>query len=351
MQVEFEVSLAECTSFKIGGRAALWFGVSPDSVLEAVLFARKVGGPMLVFGGGSNLLVHESGWPGTVIHLTGPGPEACPPGRILPDSKVEVVAPGGMLWDRFVTHCVRYQWQGIECLSGIPGTVGAAPVQNIAAYGQQVSDVITSVKAADLSEGAWRTFTRGECEFGYRRSFFNRPENTDRFIITEVTFQLTRGGDPCRTHVEIAKGTGPSATVGLVREAVLRVRNRKGGAMPSAGSFFKNPTVSLVELEHAFDAQTVIAGANRWWWGVAEGARVSAAHLIEQSGFAKGHVRGNAGISPMHALSLVNRGGATATEVADLAREIQDGVWAKFNIILEPEVRLIGFPEFPLLRP
>ena len=356
MFVEFDVPLSSRTSFGIGGPAAMWFKVEPDSLPSAVQFAKRLGGPIVVMGAGTNILAADDALSGIVIRVGMQSPPNILTSKILPNNLVEVVASACTPWDAFVAHTVKYQWQGLECLSGIPGTVGAAPVQNIGAYGQQVSDSIIRVKAYDLQQGAWRTFTRGECEFGYRSSIFSRAENLDRYIITEVTMYLVRGGNPYRDHEEIRRSTGVCPTIHRVRDCVLRLRHQKGmilgqpDAHPSAGSFFKNPTVSVIELEHVFDAQAVIAGANRWWWGVAEGARVSAAYLIEQAGFSKGYVRGKAGISPKHALALVNLEDATAADIIALAREIQEGVAAKFSVVLEPEVRLVGFPEYPLLQ-
>ncbi|HUO75324.1 MAG TPA: UDP-N-acetylmuramate dehydrogenase [Candidatus Paceibacterota bacterium] len=356
MNVEFDVPLSSKTSFGVGGPAALWFDATPASLPHAVQFARRVGGPILVLGSGTNVLVSDDGWPGTVIHVGCAEPSTPPSARNLPDGGVEVVASACTPLDAFVAHTVRYQWQGLECLSGIPGSVGAAPVQNVSAYDQRICEVITSVQAFDLTEQVWRTFTRGECMFGYRTSVFSQPQNTDRYVITQVTMRLIRGGDPCRTHPDINKSTGPCATVGMVREAVLRVRHRKGmllgshDSFASAGSFFKNPVIPADEFERSFDADTIMMGANKWWWPTASGMRVSAAHLIERAGFAKGYARGKAAISSKHTLCIVNAGGASATDIVGLALEIQDAVASRFTIILEPEVRPIGFPSYPLLR-
>jgi len=350
--VDFDVPLSSKTSFGIGGPAAMWFGAEPSALPSAVRFAMRLGGPIVVIGAGTNILVSDDTLLGIVIRVGMQSPPDVLLTKILPNSLVEVVASACTPWDSFVAHTVKYQWQGLECLSGIPGSVGAAPVQNIGAYGQQVSDVIIAVKAYDIQDGVWRTFTRGECEFGYRSSIFNRPENLDRFIITEVTMHLVRGGDPYRGHDEVRRSTGVCPTIHRVRDCVLRLRHRKGmiGEVRSAGSFFKNPTLPLIEFDRLFPWSETRSGANQWWRPVAAGARVSAAHLIEEAGFAKGYTRGKAGISPMHALALINLGGASAADVIALAREIQEGVAAKFSIVLEPEVRLVGFPEYPLLQ-
>jgi len=326
VQVEFKVPLSSRTSFGVGGPAEFWFTVEPSELQDAIGLTRRLGGPILVMGTGTNVLASDRGWLGTVIRVRLQIPRDFKSFRILQNSRIEVVVPACLLWDQLVSYCVTRQWQGLECLSGVPGTVGAAPVQNIGAYGQQVSDVVASVKAMDVNDGTVCTFTHAECEFTYRGSIFNRRENLDRYIITEVAVRLVPGGKPCRTYGDIAKITGPSASVGMVREAVLRIRRGKGmleGQCSSAGSFFKNPTK--------------------------DGKRISAAQLVEETGFPKGYARGKAGISPQHALALVNLGGATASDIVGLAREIQEGVAEKFSIVLEPEVRLVGFSEYPLM--
>lgn len=326
MLVKFGVALSSRTSFCIGGPVAHWFEVTPDEAPEAVQFASRRAGPLVILGAGTNVLVHDDGWPGTVLQVA-PPEEAFHPIKLQTTDHVMLTVDGGVSWDTVAGYCATRGWQGIECLSGIPGTVGAAPVQNIGAYGQAIADVIAQVQAVEVPTGSTHTFTGTDCQFGYRSSIFNRQENIDRYLITRVTLRLHPGRAPHRAHPEISAMSG--STTGLVREAVLRIRRRKemlAGQLCSAGSFFKNP--------------------------VGNGAsRVPAAQLIEEAGFTKGYRRGNAALSDRHVLALVNLGNATAADIVALASEIQDGVARKSGIILEPEVRLIGFPDYPFRRP
>lgn len=334
------------TSFGTGGPAFLICDFeSGEEELHALELADRLSLPVAVLGEGTNVLLSDAGWPGVVIRpVTDPAGTIWPRRDYQTESEISVKAYPSAVWDQVAGLAVKEGWPGAECLSGIPGTVGAAPVQNIGAYGQQVSEIIESVTAVDIRDRRLRTFTRSECGFGYRTSIFNRPENVDRFIITEVMLRFCRAGPPCRTYDQVAALTTEHSSLTDVRDVVLDIRRRKGmlaGQHRSAGSFFKNPVVPVVDYPE--EASAVFLGDGR--------VKLSAAWLIERAGFFKGYVRGGAGISPDHTLALVSHHYATSADIVALAREIQERVANRFGIVLESEVRLIGFPDYPLLRP
>lgn len=339
------------TTLCVGGPVAALLEAGPSDVDDALSLASLLRMPLSVLGGGSNVLVSDRGIDGAVIRIVMQENESIWPDHdhFVPGGLMSVRVYASCSWDALVKFCVANRWQGLECLSGIPGTVGAAPVQNIGAYGQQVSETIASVTAMDTRTRTWQTFTNGQCEFGYRTSIFNRPENRDRYVITQVVFRLRPDGIPCRTYPEVSGATTVISTLEDVRQAVLRIRQRKGmvaGIIASAGSFFKNPIVDMATA----DAVIGRLGGSGWYWPAADGMKLSAARLIEEAGFKKGYTRGKAGVSPYHTLALVNLGGATANDLCSLAREVQEGVLSKFNVLLHPEVRLMGFPTYPLLQ-
>ncbi len=248
----------------------------------------------------------------------------------------------GENWDAFVTRAVQEEWIGVEALAGIPGTVGAVPIQNVGAYGQEVAETIASVHVFDRVERRPRTFFAADCGFGYRTSVFK--QNPDRYVVGTVTFQFRPGslGAPIR-YAELARtlgvAVGQRASSADIREAVLALRHRKGMVLDesdhdtwSTGSFFTNPFVSHEQLPDGAPS-----------WEQPDGTvKTSAAWLIEHSGFARGHGNGNVRVSSKHTLALTNRGGGSADDVVALARELRDGVRAKFGIELHPEPVLIG---------
>ncbi len=353
MRIEENKPLAPLTTFGIGGPAR-WFcaAESENDIVEATAWARERGMTLLVLGGGSNLLVADAGFPGLVLHVDLKGVRAVDEGQ---KRIYEVVA--GEDWDQFVQLAVDDGCAGIECLAGIPGTVGGTPVQNVGAYGQEVSSTIAAVRVFDLSEGVFRLFANAECGFAYRKSRFNTVDH-GRYVVTRVKYRLTRGGVPeikyteLRWALDAVTPTGAEPTLAETSAAVRRLRQNKGMLLvdgdpncKSAGSFFKNPIVTAEKLEQIGQvaAQKPPQYPAEPGVGKVPLLKVPAAWLIEQAGFPKGFRLGAAGISSRHTLALVNLGGATAQEILDLAACISEAVEARFGICLEREPVLVGF--------
>ena len=346
--------LAPFTTLGIGGPAR-WFAEaeSEDEIAEAADWARQRRVPLFVLGGGSNLLVSDAGFDGLVLRITLRGVEAehgAPgPGRMeQPGSRIYRVAAGED-WDGFVNRAVADDCAGVECLAGIPGTVGGTPVQNVGAYGQEVASVIESVRAFDLERREFVEMTAAECNFSYRRSRFNSTDR-GRFAVTRVDYRLTPGGAPVLRYPDVERAIeqrgadGGEPSLGEVAAVVRAIRLSKGMLLVegdpdcrSAGSFFKNPVVS----EDLFQKIAARGAAPHYPAGPGM-VKIPAAWLIEQAGFRKGYRRGAAGISSKHTLALVNRGGATAEEILALANEICAAVEARFGIRLEMEPVLVG---------
>jgi UDP-N-acetylmuramate dehydrogenase len=345
IEVQENVALGPLTTMGVGGKARVFVRAqSVDDVEEAVALARGRGLALFVLGGGSNLLVSDRGWDGLVLRIGNSGIEDRSEGAV---TVFDVGA--GVDWDEFVAHAVARRCGGIECLSGIPGSVGGTPVQNVGAYGQEVSETIVSVLAFDLSENRVRDLTASECGFSYRASIFNTSQR-GRYIILRVSYRLASDGVPSLRYADLQKyfvGRG-KPSLGEVREAVLEIRASKGmvlrvGDPGTAGSFFKNPVLSASQHE-----ELVRRAAQRGlevpsYPALSSQRKVSAAWLVENSGFRKGYVRGHAGISSKHALAIVNLGGATAGEIVGLKDEIQAGVEKAWGVRLEAEPVLVGF--------
>jgi UDP-N-acetylmuramate dehydrogenase len=315
-----------------------------DEIAAAVGRAGAEGLPLLVLGGGSNLVVADEGFPGLVARIGWRGIEVRREG-----SRAVVDVAAGEDWDAFVARAVAEGWTGVECLSGIPGLVGATPVQNVGAYGQEVSDTVVSVRAYDRAARAFVTIPAAECAFGYRTSAFKRTP--DRHVVTRVTFAFEVGveGAPIR-YAELARALGVAdggrAPLARVRDTVRELRRGKGMVLDptdpesvSAGSFFVNPVVDAARVA-AVEAR---AGRKPPVFA-ADGGRfkLAAAWLVEQAGFPKGWGDGPVGVSRKHALALVHRGGGTARDLLSLARAIRDGVRARFGVELEAEPVLVG---------
>lgn len=293
---------------------------------------------VLILGGGSNLVVRDEGWDGLCVQLAMSEVSIIDHGR-----HAFADAAAGVVWDDFVAQMVDAGYAGIECMSGIPGMLGATPIQNVGAYGQEVSDSITSVRALDRATGELVTFAPSECGFAYRTSMF---KGNTRWIVLAVRFKLTPGESRPIRYAELCKALGVAdggtAPLRTVRETVIRLRRGKGMVVDpddpesrSAGSFFTNPIVDAATLA-ALEAH-LPAGVVPPRFAAPGGlTKLSAAWLIERAGFAKGTRRGGVGISNKHALALVNRGG-TASELLALAKEIQDGVRERLGIELHPE--------------
>lgn len=353
LRIRENVPLAPLTTMHIGGAARYFTEVRTEAeAIEAVRHAAGRGWKVFVLGGGSNIIVSDRGFPGLVIANRIAGFESSfAGGRVL------VRVGSGELWDEFVRRAVESAWQGVENLSGVPGTVGSAPVQNIGCYGQRVEDSIVSVRAIGIPDGEIRTFSRDDCKFRYRDSVF-RSDAVGRYFITEVTFALIPGGDAnISAYPDIERyfeGWKRQPSLQEMRQAVLEIRARKGMlVLPeyerymSVGSFFKNPVLSAEDFE-ALKRKAAKAGIRIdyspvWYWPQEGGSiKVAAARLLECCGFTKGYREGNVGISPKHSLAIINYGSARAEEIAAFAEKIQISVRRTFGVELEPEAQFVG---------
>ena len=335
-------ALSNFTTLKVGGPAQkIVHAHTEDELVEFVKAADKAGEQVLILGGGSNLLISDAGFAGTVIRVESKGNaldyDACSGGMI------EVSA--GEDWDKFVALTIERGFADLESLSGIPGTIGGAPIQNIGAYGHEVSETIARVKAYDRTKGEITTFTNEQCRFSYRNSVFKAEAG--RYVILNVTFQLRKGEQSLPiTYAELAKflaiNIGDRAPVVEVRKAVLQLRGRKGMLIDagdvnsnSAGSFFVNPILNK-EI-----ADKLPTDAPRW--PQTDGrVKTSAAWLMEHAGVNKGEKLAGAQISNKHVLALTNSGDATAGDIVELAKMARAKVFEKFGVKLEAEVQLVG---------
>ena len=342
-----DVPLAPLTTLRLGGPARrLVTAYDQASVVQVVRAADAAGEPLLVLGGGSNVVLPDSGFDGTVLRVAVHGLSVVQDG-----DAVRLTAGAGEEWESFVGLCVADRLAGLEALSGIPGLVGGSPVQNIGAYGQDVSQTITSVRAYDRVEREPVELTTRACEFSYRDSIFKQTPG--RWVVLSVTFGLTSSelSEPV-TYAELARRlgveVGERAPLGDVREAVLALRRGKGMVLDaadpdtrSAGSFFTNPLLTDQQLA---DLRSRTDEAPPTWPEPDGRTKVSAAWLIERSGFGKGHFDGPVGISSKHTLALVNRGGGTTADLRAVARSVRDGVRQQFGIVLVPEPVFVGDP-------
>lgn len=370
MQFAKNVPLAPYTTFRIGGPAR-WFAeaASEEDVAAAVAFARERRLPLFVMSGGSNLLVSDRGYSGLVLRIALSGVsvinEGAERGKPAGEStggqdavnlhgrRTIFSAAAGEQWDAFVARTVAEEYGGLECLSGIPGSVGATPVQNVGAYGQEVSQTLLRVRAYDLQTLAFVSLSNSECGFGYRSSIFNTTER-DRYIVTRADFALVQGGAPMLAYPDLKfyfKNEAPD--LARVRRAVLDIRAQKGMVIVpgdrdslSAGSFFKNPMVPQALVCSRFER---IAGAlgippeSVPHYPAADGAaKIPAAWLVEQAGFSKGYSLGGAAISSRHTLALINPGNARAADVIALRDKIAGTVERRFGVRLESEPVWLG---------
>ena len=350
MLLQENVPLASLTTFRIGGPARFFVEArSRSEVEEAVRLAQARDLPLFVLGGGSNLVVADAGWPGMVLRVAIPGIERRP--GTNDEGKVLFDTGAGESWDRFVWHAVAAQCAGVECLSGIPGSVGATPVQNVGAYGQEVAETIESVEVFDRKDNHVHELCREACGFSYRSSIFNTTER-DRFIILRVTYALTPGGDARLEYTDLKRhfeGRETRPNLAETREAVRHIRALKGMLIvpgdpdcQSAGSFFKNPVVSEQQHEDLQRRASARGFSLPSYPALEKNKKVSAAWLVEKSGFARGYGFGPVGISSKQALAIVNRGGATAAQVLALKDQIQQRVEEIWGLHLEPEPVLVG---------
>ena len=347
MNIQENIPLAPLTTLRVGGPAR-WFAEArtAEEVLQGVNLARANNWRLFVLGGGSNLVVADAGYHGLVLKIAIGGMS-----DRMEDGKRVFEAGAGVEWDALVAHAVAREAAGIECLSGIPGTVGGTPVQNVGAYGQEVADTIDSVQVFDLQRGVIRDICAEACGFGYRTSIFNTSER-GRYIILRVTYALTLGGAP-RVHYADLKRyfAGREApTLAETRDAVRRIRAGKGMLITpgdedcrSAGSFFKNPVLSPKEFEDLTTRAVAKDLQIPSYPALDALKKVSAAWLVEHSGFSRGHGNGPVRISRKHALAIVNRGEAHAADIVAFKDEIQQRVEDLWGIRLEPEPVFVGF--------
>jgi UDP-N-acetylmuramate dehydrogenase len=347
--------LSDLTTAAVGGPAGNYVEARTEAeIIDAVRSADAAGEPVLIIGGGSNLLISDDGFPGTVVKIASEGftvnaEDSC--------GGVSVVVQAGHNWDALVEHAVLHAWSGVEALAGIPGATGATPVQNVGAYGSDVSQTIAAVRTWDRERNAVKTFTNSELKFGYRDSILKQTtvNGSPRYVVLTVEFQLPLGrmSAPVR-YAELARvlgvAQGERAYSNDVRREVLRLRASKGMVLDpadrdtySTGSFFTNPIVP------AAVADGLPENAPRYPAGSDGLVKLSAAWLIDQAGFGKGFglgagsvSGGRASLSTKHTLAITNRGSASAADMVAIAREVRDGVVGRFGIELHPEPLLIG---------
>ncbi|HVT44581.1 MAG TPA: UDP-N-acetylmuramate dehydrogenase [Thermoanaerobaculia bacterium] len=351
LHIEENVMLAPLTTIGLGGPARFFVTAgNRETVEQALSWARTNTLPLFVLGGGSNLVISDRGFDGLVVHLRLRGVDL-----VDADGAVLVRAAAGEPWDPLVARCVKLDLAGIECLSGIPGYVGATPIQNVGAYGQEVSETIVEVEALDRVTGELCRFSNEECGFAYRSSRFKKGDQ-GRYLVVSVAFRLLRGGAPAMRYPELVKELGGEKTPSLsrIRELVIAVRRRKGMVIDpsdpdtrSDGSFFMNPIIDEAEVEGFLDRVRKGGGLREGelppMYPVSEGIKLSAAWLIERAGFSRGYGEGRVGLSTRHTLAIVNRGGATSSELLMLVRRIRQRVHEQLGIVLPPEPVFVGF--------
>jgi UDP-N-acetylmuramate dehydrogenase len=335
--------LAPYTTLRIGGPARFFCEVTTEAeLLEAVAYARQQALPIFVLGGGSNLLVSDRGFDGLVLHMAITTPTQFHTGA----DTLEATVAAGTDWNAFVLSICEQGTTGVECLAGIPGSVGGTPVQNVGAYGQEVANTITQVRALDLETLAFITLTHDQCRFAYRRSLFNTTQR-NRYIVTQVTFRFDRTAAPNLTYPDLqrhfAAQSQPPTPIEIYH-AVREIRHGKGMLIVegepdcrSAGSFFKNPIVPESALTGIATTLSLPPEKIPHWPAHAGHIKLPAAWLLEQAGFRKGFKLGAAGISSRHTLALINRGHATAADIAALRDTIQHEIHRRFHIQLEQE--------------
>jgi UDP-N-acetylmuramate dehydrogenase len=346
LKLKEHVPLAPRTTLGVGGPARYFVEAESEAdVVEALRFAQGHGRPVRVLGGGSNLVVADAGYDGLVLSLGLRGIRFS-----SPSGDAELTTGAGEPWDGVVAAAVARGLAGLEGLSGIPGSAGATPIQNVGAYGQEVAETITGVRAIDRESLAAVELSAAECRFAYRDSFF-KSEAPERFVVTEVRFGLAeRAPAPVRypdLQREVARRGLTTPTLRELRDCVLAVRSEKSMLLApsdvngrSCGSFFLNPIVSAADVERV---RGVAVGLNVPTYPQADGrVKLAAGWLIEQSGFAKGLRDGAVGLSTKHALAIVAHEGARASDVRRLAERIQAGVKAHFGVELTPEPNFWG---------
>jgi UDP-N-acetylmuramate dehydrogenase len=353
IKLQESVPLAPYTTLSVGGPARFFCEAETEAgIVEAAQFARDRNLPFFVLGGGSNLLVSDEGFDGIVMRVG----VRFPMRELREGNSVLLEVGAGEGWDNIVLYAVDHGYAGIECLAGIPGDVGGTPVQNVGAYGQEVSETIVQVRTYDLETHTFVDLDHAACRFGYRRSLFN-TEARGRYIVTSVTYKLRPDGEPALRYADVKRHfaaqmeRGEKPALRQVYDAVRFIREQKGMLAGqggpdgrSAGSFFKNPVVSMSmvpQIAHRGGFRTEDVPQ----YPAGEGKiKLAAAWLVERSGFHKGFAMGCAAISSRHTLALVNLGDATATELISLRDAVVTAVQAKFGVQLEQEPVMLGFP-------
>jgi len=346
-RLQRNVPLAPLTTLGIGGPAKSFVRAeSVDEIREVMAWAGTQREPLFVLGGGSNVLIADEGFDGVVLQIDLRGITV----RDESAEAVMVYVASGECWDDFVAFAVDRAWAGIECLSGIPGLTGATPIQNVGAYGQEVSETIIRVEVIERDTGRVVTLTNKECGFGYRQSVFKNAAK-DRYIVAGVTFRLRPGGAATIRYPELQKYLDENDVdpndLRRVRDAVIAIRKRKGMVLDpsdpdtrSDGSFFMNPVMTPLQ----FDELLLRAAMNDIpHFPSGDQIKLSAAWLIEHAGFHKGFVHGNVGLSSKHTLAIINRGGGTAREVLELVAMIQERVRETFGVEMQAEPNFVGF--------
>ncbi len=351
MRTLADVELAAFTTLRLGGRATRMVEAATEAELvQAVASCDASAQPTLILAGGSNLVIADAGFPGSVVRVMTTGVHSMPN-----RDRVELTVAAGQPWDGVVKRTVEEGLAGLECLSGIPGSTGATPIQNVGAYGQEVASTICAVRLYDRSKQATVSLSPAECGFRYRGSTF---KGDDRFLVLSVTFSLARSpeSEPI-LYAELARAlgveVGERAPLGDVRAAVLALRVAKGMVVDpddpnsrSAGSFFTNPVLTAADFEDLELRAKDLLGADgpsppRFDQSDAT-IKTSAAWLIEQAGFPKGYGAGAVGLSQKHTLAIINRGNATTAELVTFARELRDAVYERFAVRLVAEPVLVG---------
>lgn len=351
LDLQKNIGLAGKTTFGVGGPASFFVRCEDlEAVRAALVWAKEQQLPTFVLGGGSNLLVADRGFAGLVLQLGAGGVTAREDG-----AEIVLEAAGGAAWDAVVQAALAAGGAGLEALSGIPGLAGAAPIQNIGAYGQEVASRLEEVAVLDRESLEEKILPAATCGFGYRTSFF-KTRWAGRYLVTRLVFRLPRrdtapaGYAELRRHLGLEEGQ--EARLEVLRAAVLELRRSKSMLAEtndengrSAGSFFLNPVVAAATAATLRETYLTRGGQREMpAWPAGEGqTKLSAAWLIEEAGFQRGYARGRAGISSRHSLAIVNRGGASAAEILNLAREISDRVYTVFAVRLKPEPILLGF--------
>lgn len=342
LRIKRNVPLSTLTTFRIGGMAKFFVEArNKEELLQAISFAEKKRIPIFVIGGGSDVLLSDRGYNGLVLRYKG--------NKLRfkeKEGKVLVTAEAGLAWDELVREAVKRDLQGIECLSGIPGSVGASPIQNIGAYGQELKDTFLRLVAYDLKQKEFVILLKPDCKFSYRESIFKKPVNKGRYIITEITLKLKKGGLPTLSYQSLIdflkKKNILRPSLQQVRDAVLSLRSQKlddPKVFGNAGSFFKNPIVDEKTIKKLLQLYPDIP----YFVSKNGGYKLFAGWLIDKAGW-RGKRVGGAMVSKTNALVLINpEGRASAKDIIQLSKKIKEDVKRKFGVKLEPEVQFIGF--------